>query len=163
MEIQTKINNLIVSKKIYVYIFLVLLFGIVIMFNSKRPKDNSVYNNKKEDASIKSEEKMNINNTEDKIKLILSKVEGVGDVDIIINYISSPKKIPLLENESDSNEKVVTTNDGPYIITEETPDIEGVIIVAQGGKNEKVAYNIRNAVSVYLGIPAHKVSILNMK
>ena len=69
---------------------------------------------------------------EGKLKRCLSKVEGVGDVDVIVTYDSGGK----------------------------TP--EGVIIVAKGGDNGTVATEITNAIEALLGLPAHKIKVLKM-
>ena len=168
MKIPTKLEEMIVSKKIYIYLACLFIIGVFFMFlpesytnNNEKSKE---YSAKKEPINLGSEK-----NDELKINLIniLEQVEGVGDVDLIINYSTTPRKIPLLENKNTDSEKIINSSQGsvtePYIVTEESPQIEGVVIVAQGGGDYNIISTLRSTVSSYLGIPVHKVNVLKMK
>lgn len=157
MKIKEIFNTLIITKKIYIYTSVILISGIIFMLYEKK---EPVYTN----TNIKlnyTDKMLSFDNTEEKLKQILNKVEGVGDVEIIINYSLSEKG----HNQSSTNKSEyyslgdITQNQTSY----EHKIIEGVLIVAQGGDNSKVNFNIRQAVSSYLGIPVHKVNILSMK
>ena len=55
-----------------------------------------------------------------------------------------------------------TNGNEPYVTMEKMPEIEGIIIVAQGGGDGTVATNITSAVEALLNVPAHKIKILKM-
>ena len=54
-------------------------------------------------------------------------------------------------------------NDVPWIVKEMEPEIEGVLIAAQGGDQNQVAGEITQAVQVLFDIPVHKIKVVKMK
>ena len=49
------------------------------------------------------------------------------------------------------------------IVKEMEPEIEGVLIAAQGGDQNQVAGEITQAVQVLFDIPVHKIKVVKMK
>ena len=49
------------------------------------------------------------------------------------------------------------------MIKEMEPEIEGVLVAAEGGDNENVANEITQAVQVLFNIPVHKIKVVKMK
>jgi len=98
-------------------------------------------------------------NIETKLINILEKVDGVGDVDVMIYYNTQSDK--SFNKSSDESYGVIfgTQNDSKnnHINT-----IEGVIIVAECENDIKLNV-IKSTVSDILGIPIHRVSVLKMK
>lgn len=41
-----------------------------------------------------------------------------------------------------------------------TPEIEGVLVIAQGGENAVVVQNITEAIQALFGVEAHKIKIM---
>ncbi len=121
---------------------------------------------------------------EERLENILGKIAGAGEVKVMVTFESSSEKI-LAENinsswsssnETDSaggtrvvaEEDIVTTIlmiDGniPYIIREDMPAVEGVLVVAEGGDMVGTKNAIIEAVSSLLGVPVHKVSVFKME
>ena len=58
------------------------------------------------------------------------------------------------------------TRDGntetPYISNEMTPQVDGVLVVAQGGGNSMVKQNILQSVMALFPLEAHKITIVKM-
>ncbi|MCD8249989.1 MAG: hypothetical protein LUC60_09110 [Lachnospiraceae bacterium] len=48
----------------------------------------------------------------------------------------------------------------PYVRSETNPQVEGVLIVAEGGDNGDVKADIIDAVQALFGIEAHKIKIM---
>jgi stage III sporulation protein AG len=122
---------------------------------------------------------------ENKIKNILTQMQGVGKVSIAITYASSKEIVPaedVKQNESNTNER---DNEGgarnttqidtdskiiigqqesaaPVILKTLPPEIRGVVVVADGAKNENVKVNIAKAVSTALGISLSKIQVFPM-
>ncbi len=70
--------------------------------------------------------------------------------------------------ESSRSEVSVYTKDGsgndvPWVIKEIEPEIEGVVVAAEGGDNETIANEITQAVQVLFDIPIHKIKVVKMK
>ena len=63
-------------------------------------------------------------------------------------------------------ETAVYREDGskePYVSRRELPQVEGVLVIAQGGGNSKVKQNIQEAVMALFSIEAHKIKIVKME
>jgi stage III sporulation protein AG len=60
--------------------------------------------------------------------------------------------------------KSVYDNDKtPFVVLEMEPEIEGVVIVAQGGADIVTKQKIISSVSALLGVDVHKIEVLKMK
>ena len=118
---------------------------------------------------------------EDRLKRVLSKVDGVGDVDVIINYESTAERVPAFSedrqvsksdsqdtsSETTSEKSDIATVQGngaseALIVKENQPEVRGVIVVAQGVEDISVRMNLLNAVTTLLNVSADKVEILKM-
>lgn len=126
-------------------------------------------------------------NLEKRLKLTLSKIEGVGEVEVMITMeqsseivISKDVTIDISKtNETDKeggkreivNEKtdvrnITITENGvekPIVLKEIEPKVLGVIIVAEGGSNALIKEALTKSAIAVLGVQAHKIQILNMK
>lgn len=125
---------------------------------------------------------------EDRLTELLSNVEGVGKTKIMITIKSTGEKIVLKEtpysknttSEIDSeggkrdtiditqSEAVVYIegSDGsktPYVIKETEPQIEGIVIIAEGGDNIYIVKDIKEAVAALFNVPSHKIKVMKMK
>lgn len=113
--------------------------------------------------------------TERRMAEILSKVEGAGQVDVMLTYRQTEEKnIAHNETREESGETLRTEytailledGDGatePLILTEISPVVEGVVITAQGADSPAVAASLNQAAQALLDVPAHKVAVLKMK
>ncbi|MDO5403149.1 MAG: stage III sporulation protein AG, partial [Eubacteriales bacterium] len=123
---------------------------------------------------------------EEKLEYVLSNVDVVGKVKVIISFKNTGEKI-IAQDENNSSENIQETDSSggvrstnqnsseitniyydseagsePYVKSENMPEVEGVIIVAQGGGDGVIAANITSAVESLLGVPVHKVKVLKM-
>ncbi|CUH93276.1 hypothetical protein [Herbinix luporum] len=128
-----------------------------------------------------------ISELEGRLENILRKVKGIGEVEVMITLKTSGEKIPLKDvpytqeglNEEDgeggsrANNRIqkeestvlVTNEDGdnqPYILQERQPEVEGVVVIAEGGDNVLVIKDIVEAAEVLFNIPTHKVKVMKM-
>jgi stage III sporulation protein AG len=118
---------------------------------------------------------------------ILKKMNGVGDVEVMMSFENGDEKVPAydkntqkLTTEETDNEGgkrvnnqntdgstiVMTTSDGnnePFILTTYKPKINGVIILAEGATNSKIKYEIEQAVSKLYNLSLDKVNVYSMK
>ena len=135
-----------------------------------------------EDSTKEYEERM-----EKRIEEILSKVEGIGKVQVMLTVKASKEKITLKDSpysedvmkEKDSaggtrESKSVTTEettiliekegrDIPYILKEIEPEIEGVLVLAEHGDNGILKKEIIEAVQVLFNVPPHKIKVMKMQ
>ncbi|MDF2907992.1 MAG: hypothetical protein K0R34_3313, partial [Herbinix sp.] len=98
-----------------------------------------------------------ISEMENKLEEVLKKVSGAGNVEVMITTKGSTEKVPLKDNSSteesldeedgeggsrtdnsaqrEESTVLVTNEDGnsvPYILQELEPEIEGVVVIAEG-------------------------------
>lgn len=114
----------------------------------------------------------------DALENALAKVEGVGNVKVMITLASSSEKVvekdqemtsEVQEGESggkntSSSETAVYANgngeETPYVKQELSPRIEGVLVIADGGDNAIVIENITEAVQALFGVDTHKIKVM---
>ncbi len=120
---------------------------------------------------------------EKRLEEILSKMDGVGKVKVMITLEASSKEVVEKDwstsqstNQNDmeiqtgtsvSKEETTVyadTNAGniPYVIQEIYPEVEGVLVVAEGGDNSYVNLAITDAIQALFGIDVHKIKIVKM-
>ncbi|HIZ82410.1 MAG TPA: stage III sporulation protein AG [Candidatus Mediterraneibacter pullistercoris] len=122
---------------------------------------------------------------EEKTAGVLKEVEGVGEVTVMITLKSGGQKIIEKDqassvqttSEEDSSGGTRTTEDTssdktsvyaqeadgsstPYVSKELSPEIEGVVVIADGGGDAVTAQNITEAVQALFGVEAHKIKIM---
>ena len=123
---------------------------------------------------------------ENRLKNILHKVDGIGEVEVMITLRNSKEQIPLKDvpytqeglNEVDgeggsrtnnSIQKEESTilvnkngNTQPYILQEREPEVEGILVIAEGGDNVLIIKETMEAVEVLFDIPMHKIKVMKM-
>ena len=115
---------------------------------------------------------------------ILKKINGVGEVDVLITYSETSKLVPVYnENSSESktseedteggtrviesydSSKEVVTDESSEPITERIimPKIEGAIVICEGANDINVKNNVISAVEAATGLKVHKIQVFEMK
>ena len=171
MNIINNINTFLFSKKALPILIAVMSVGLILAVFSDSFLDKEVKTNKEDEAEIQEavvESESDFNSDEaENLKHILSCIKNVGDVDVQIVYKSSSEKVPLKLNDQQGNVTTVMENENskssPFIIKENTPQIEGIIIVAAGAEDIALKAEIITAVSDVYNLPMHKVKVFDMK
>lgn len=123
-----------------------------------------------------------------KLEQILSEMEGAGEVKVLVTVSTSRETI--VEKDSPAKSSQTTEHDSqggsremsetdqqeetvyeksqaggekPFIVKTIQPTVEGVLVVAQGGADEKVKQNITEAIMALLKVEPHKIKIAKMK
>ena len=114
---------------------------------------------------------------EQRIRDVLKKVDGVGEVDVMLTVLRVDKvRSRASTSETDSSggtrqqadeslreSTVLTGSSGsgePVVEKELAPEISGIVISAQGGGNASVQKEISEAMQALFGLPAHKIKVL---
>lgn len=121
---------------------------------------------------------------EERLKELLSHVEGVGQVEVMIVLKSSEEKIWRVDRntsysstqETDANggtrdirsqettEGTILSGqsgaEGPLLEKEMRPEISGVVVTADGGGSPTVQAEISAAVEALFDVPSHKIKVL---
>lgn len=117
---------------------------------------------------------------------LFSRMEGAGEVEVMITLASSSEKI--VEKDTNGESETITEEDSaggnrrttnivndettvyggktdqehPYVSKELTPQMEGVVVLAAGGDDAVVKKNITEAAQALFGIDTHKIRIIKM-
>lgn len=121
---------------------------------------------------------------EERLKELLSHVEGVGQVEVMIVLKSSEEKVWRVDRnasysktqETDSSggtrdirSQEVTEDtilsgqgggEGPLLEKEMRPEVSGVVVTASGGGSPAVQAEISAAVEALFDVPSHKIKVL---
>lgn len=121
---------------------------------------------------------------EERVRTILSHVEGVGKVEVMILLKTMGETVFHTDRESNCSRTEEKDSAGgtrsvmseekresvrfyegskeqtPVISKELRPEIEGIIISAQGGGSALVQTEISEAMEALFGLPAHKIKVL---
>lgn len=169
-------------------VFLIILIVTIIAINTIWQEDNTGKSNKEENVSDKTLATENSStevedNLERRLASILSKIEGVGNVCVLITYSETSQVVAMYnENQKESSteeadtsggtRKIVEVDSSKEIVYKEEngekvpvtqkmvlPKIEGAIITAEGAGNAQVKTNIIQAVEAATGLATHKIQV----
>lgn len=138
------------------------------------------------ESANSSENETYIADLENKLEQTIAGMEGAGEVLVMITckdtgekildknqpYESESKKEKEDGKESEQTsirsdqETVLMEQEGnktPIVIREKYPEIEGVVVVCEGGDNSALALRIKEAVQALFGIDAHKIVVCKSK
>ncbi|MBS5987313.1 stage III sporulation protein AG [Clostridium paraputrificum] len=189
-KIKNEVNKLFKNKYMGNILAVLLVIGfILIAITILAP---GLLSGKDEVLTEENNTKVNttVSTYEDKQKVeltnILRKIDGVGEVDVMINFESGEEKVAAYDStnqttkteETDTNggkrvsnqqndtTKVVMSSESggnsPVILKTYKPKVIGVVITAEGAESSKVRYDIEKAVSSLYGISVEKVNVYPM-
>ena len=198
-KIKKEIKKILAKKQLRNLMIVCIVLGfILIAMNVLLPNSKSLSSNKlsttttqeKVDNTATTEEtdaKNYEENQKTDLTNILKKMNGVGDVEVMISFENEEQKVPAYDKNTqkstteetdnqggtrvnnqntDGSTIVMTTSDGknePFILTTYKPKINGVIILAEGATNSKIKYEIEQAVSKLYNLSLDKVNVYSMK
>lgn len=114
---------------------------------------------------------------EKRLEQTLSLIDGAGAVRVMLTLQDTGEKIVEkdlsrrssnsgTDESTDESQSSVYVREGsteqPYVSRERLPQVEGVLVVAQGGGNSLVKQNILQAVMSLFPLEAHKITIVKM-
>lgn len=101
---------------------------------------------------------------------VLGQIEGAGKVSVLLWFESGSEIVPaysedVTDNGTTTTEKktLVLVGGKPVVLTEITPKVGGVVIVAEGADNVKVKLELLKAVNALLKVDAADVEIFTMQ
>ncbi|MGE5559263.1 MAG: hypothetical protein ACM3WV_11760 [Bacillota bacterium] len=123
---------------------------------------------------------------EERMRDSLSNIEGIGQVVVDITLANSGRQIwkenerqnirrteesqtgvKRITTEEEKQREVVMVDSGgsekPLLEEETAPEIQGVLVIAQGAEIYEVKWQILEAVAALTGLPAHRIIVLPMK
>ena len=175
-----------IKKKIqYLAILLVIIVILTIYFASsgsitKKQENKTSQSNAQEQIS-----EQEASGIEQQLKYTLSQIQGAGRVEVMITYESSSEIVPAISvdkqtstttdtrdsgtsttNTENTQSEVVTIGgsggNSALVLKEKSPEIRGVIVVAEGADNIAVKLNLLSAVQTLLNVSPDQVDVYKM-
>ena len=170
-----------IKKKIqYAAILLVIIVILAIYFasfGSEEPEQDTT-------SSVETESS-DVSDIEEKLMQTLSCIEGAGQVSVMITYESSAEIVPAVAvdtqittttDESESGSSTTTSENtqreivtvgssngsSALVLREESPQIKGVLVIAEGADDIRVKLDLLSAVQTILNITPDKVDVYKM-
>ena len=186
------------KKKIENLVFLVVILIITVVAINVIWNGNSKKNKQEENSQNSKQLAQNINNIaietssstskelEKNLETILSRIQGVGEVKVFINYSESSEIIPMYNEafknsnteetdtqggirkiqEQDSQKEIIykEENGEKMPITKKVvePKVQGAIITAKGASDVNIKTSIIQAVEAVTGLATHKIQVFEM-
>lgn len=167
--------------------FLIILVITLIIINKILSEDESKNTLNENNAELVTKSnvvatEVSIENENLKVELenILSKISGVGKVEVLLTYSETSSMSPLYnestsssvstssdgtttETTSESKEIFTDSSDEAVIEKYKMPKLEGAIVIAQGAGDITVKSNIVSAVEATTGLLNHKIQVFEMQ
>ncbi|HEY8361428.1 MAG TPA: sporulation stage III protein AG [Tissierellaceae bacterium] len=188
-KIKKHLENMNNNKKFINNLFIILIISIIFLIIA-----NYILDSRKATVSTESEFKTQISYEEEvdysaylekKLENILSKLDGVGKVNVMVTLENSVEKVTatnttkssenIVENDGeggtrqvqreDLTTQVVTRgSDGSLLVVKEIkPKVLGVIVVAEGAEDPEVKEKLYEAVKTVLGVKGNQVQVYPSK
>lgn len=184
-----KIENLV----FFVVLLIITIVIINLIWNGNKQTTKSENNTTSKQLANSNNTSANTNNSTttdnlaEQLESILSKIQGVGEVKVFVNYSESSEVVAMYnettktsnteENDtSGGTRKIQETDSQKDIIYQEQngektpitqkiiqPKVEGAIITAKGAGNAEVKTNIIQAVEAVTGLATHKIQVFEME
>ncbi|MCX7843266.1 MAG: stage III sporulation protein AG [Clostridia bacterium] len=135
--------------------------------------------------AITVEEKADVQN---QIEKILSKIDGAGNVSVMVTYAGGKELVPAYDTKKSDNGTEERDNGGgtrnirqsdyesrlvfeevqggikkPVVLKEMLPEVKGVVVVADGAGDPEVREKLSRAVQVLLDVPIHRIQVFQSK
>ena len=165
------------KKKQRIYIGVLLICSILfLIINGTVKTDNSEKYTEKEKSYIIDNADEYVRLTEKRLEEALKKIDGAGQITVFINIEGGPEKVLATdvkasedkrensnETTSETEKNVVLSGQGsnqtPYIIKENNPKPVGVLVIAEGARDERVKNEIYESIKALFGLMPHRIKI----
>lgn len=178
-------------KEIGLLKLVLLLFAGILLLLTTIPSESIEKSETGDHTTIvtkTNEQKIFKEEMERQLSLALEQVQGIGKTKIMITLKATKELIinkdrPMKEEENKEKDStggeriqsskemeettiLVSDDSGtqtPYVIKELEPEIAGIVVVAQGGDEERIIKEITDACEVLFSLPIHKIKVMKMK
>lgn len=201
-KIKNKFNALIEDNKnkdskktvenlvVFVILLIITIIAMNVIWNDKKETNKPIHEEKMEDIILAVDDKYDVTQQTDLEKdltNILSKIKGVGKVEVLITYSQSSEIIAMYnettkqniteENDTNGGKRVTQQKDIDKTIAYEEengkkfpvtqkivlPIVTGAVIIAEGSSDGTIRANITQAAQAATGLPLHKIQVFEMQ
>lgn len=180
------IENLVV----FIILLVITIITINVIWNDKKENNEPTYEDRVDNKVLAIDDKaetLEETDLETNLKNILSKIQGVGEVEVLITYSQSSEVVAMYnettkqniteENDTSGGKRVIEQKDvdktiayeeqdgKKYPVTQKVilPTVIGAVIIARGSSDTAVKANITQAIEAATGLPPHKIQVFEMQ
>lgn len=177
------------DKKIIGYLIVILISAsfILVFLKGISPKEQKDIKGVIKEDSIEYNSEVRVEDyagiLEKRLVYILKKLQGVGEVSVMLTLEDSSEKIPASNTtksrestketdaeggireiiREDESNQLLNSSDNIVVLKEIRPNIKGVIVIAEGADDAEILEKIYLAVQTVLGLTANKVQVFSSK
>ncbi|MGI5970306.1 MAG: stage III sporulation protein AG [Oscillospiraceae bacterium] len=162
----------------YKYLLIVIFVGILLIALPIGGKGTGENSKNADDADIYAYE---LSEIEARLEEALSRIDGVGDVKVILTLKTGTERILATDRSSsykagdtgevseyDTDESTVVISSGSgiqeaVVVKTLYPEYQGALIVCRGGGNSTVCLTVTEAVSALTGLGSDKIKVTKMR
>lgn len=172
-------------KNIEIVIAVLIICVMLLIYFSSFGSSSNQTNNNSSIGDIKyTNAEEYVKDLEERISNTLSKIDGAGNVSVVITLSSSSEIIIAKDVETTTHTESITENgvttktekivvvekpilvdgsdgDEPLVVLEIMPKIAGVVVVAEGAKDVNVRLNLLKAIQALITVPSGNIEILS--
>lgn len=164
-EILDKFRNIKDKKIIFVVVFSAVVILFLMLSSGAEAKDTE-----EAETTVKNQT-TEMQKTEEQLEKIISRIDGVGNVNVMITFGSSGEYIYAENSKSENNgdkssfdSEVVlyeaeNGNNEGLVVSVKNPEIAGVAVVCDGGGRIEIKAEITDLVTSLFGIGADRVYV----
>ena len=149
------------------YVLLIgLIGGLLLLWPQDRPKENGALRINDQEAN-----EFDLEQLERRLSAALSKVDGAGEVTVLLTVQNSPRRILAVDQQKSDEEHrtetvVVSKGSGSQeavLVEQVYPDYQGALVICSGAEDPVIRLKLVEAVSALTGLGADKISICKGK
>lgn len=182
-DMVSKFKQMDVKKKIQYLIAILIVIVILAIYFASAGKEQPIIETQEPSLAAAGQ---NEDSLEQKLKNILSRIEGAGEVEVMITYETGTEIVPAISVDTQTTTKTDTRDNGTsttdsqntqseivtingsggssaLVLKEKSPIVKGVIVVAKGADDITVKLNLLKAVQTILNVGSHQVDVYKMK
>ncbi len=166
------------EKSKYLLILIVSIGLIALLWPSTSSTEKVAENLPRNDVSSQNNYKAQ---TTAELESILSSIEGAGVVKVSLTLASdglktyaanireekrdtqeqAPNQVNKKTVEETMNQDITVSSGNPLLVENKTPQVTGVLVVAEGAANMRVKEELIKAAATLLNLPFHKVEVVS--
>lgn len=159
-------DGILLLIKRYKYVMAILLTGILLLMIPEKEKHQELNSPEQVQTNLE---------LQDALISILKRIEGAGDVDVLLTEKQGEEIIYQVDANLTSGSNTESENQKTLIITDEKraekglirqvnpPVLQGAVVVCQGADDPKVKLAVVDAVMRATGLSSNQICVLKMK
>ncbi len=164
----------------------ILLMVVAIPTGERKEKESKIQENPEQQIQDMTSQKDYAQELEVKLKDTLSKINGVGEVEVMVTLEDMGESVVEKDQTNETSDLQETDSTGgvrreqnvqttratvygeegdqksPFVGKEMMPKVSGVLVVAQGGEDTVVKQNISEAVMALFQIDVNRIKVVKM-